>query len=310
MHKEINFLRYNTGISVLKIWMVMSVVVCHFLDTEQASAFSRIFTIYGGTAVPVLIFVSFILTNLAVKNDCARFIHRLYRLILPHVFFSILYFLIYMFITPISGGKPLFKDLFLQLLFGADFNPPMWFLVDLIVLTIMFYLVFHFCKGEIGVIACIVLAGISIYGQYSGANFYRWSGLPGYAKWTIGRLVELIPVAVLGIIFSYYEIGKRLQNHKGVVFIGSAIFLTLLYKFGFFVTCEGFYYQGISYLVIACLLSCLFFVAPFEKISGRVCIVLNKWSCYSMGVIAMHYLVRSILQQFWGGKDCLLKNVF
>lgn len=305
MDKKSKIYKYNTGISILKIWMVMSIVVCHFLEVENAPAISRVFTIYGGMAVPVLIFLSFFLTNLGKRSDESKIIHRLYRLILPHVFFTLFYFVVYMFVEPWGGvtkcsDQLRFKDFLLQLFFGSDINPPMWFLVDLIILSILFYSIFYFCKGEKGIIVSIILSGISIWMQYSGINFQQWSIFSDYVKWTMGRLIELIPVATLGVIFSFYEVEKKLLEHRYVIFSGCVVSLILLHRYQFFLFCDGFQYQGIYYLVIACFLSSLFYVFPFEKIPKWVCVLFNKWSSFNVGIIAIHYMVRSMLYTFFG----------
>lgn len=97
-------LKYNCGISILKIWMVMSIVVCHFLDTETAPKVSYLFTIYGSTAVPALVFISFLLTNIADERNFIKVLRRLYRLVLPHCFFSIFYFIVYSLVpTPTTA---------------------------------------------------------------------------------------------------------------------------------------------------------------------------------------------------------------
>lgn len=121
-------IKYNCGISILKIWMVMSIVISHFFNSEFESKASRIFTIYGGTAVSVLIFISFLLANIADERNGITIKRRLYRLTLPHFFFSVLYFIVYnLMVTPTpeiskmreEGGK----GLVMQLLFGAYLDP-------------------------------------------------------------------------------------------------------------------------------------------------------------------------------------------
>lgn len=86
---------YNVGISILKIWMCMSIVICHFYDTSIHNTLSVFFTLYGSYAVPIFVFISFLLTDVGKKNGIDAIKKRMIRLYKPQLFFSILYFFIY-----------------------------------------------------------------------------------------------------------------------------------------------------------------------------------------------------------------------
>ena len=279
---------YNTGISMLKIWLVMSVVVCHFLDTEKYGAI-RIFTDYGGTAVPVLVLISFLLTNMAVNNNNNQIRKRLSRLFLPQCFFAILYFAIY---KVMYMDKYNLDDLLWQIVFGSSINAPMWFVSDMIMISILFYTVFRIFKGESGIAIIICIGGVAVFSQYTGINYSVFGRLPDYAKWSLGRVTELIPVAVIGVILSYYKIMDKIINHKVVTLLCAVIGLYFC-NLGIFSSCDGFYYQGMYYIVSATCLTVLFWTLPFDRLPKQIKIIINNWSRYNMGIIATHYLIKS-----------------
>lgn len=298
MRETIQQREYNTGVSVLKIWMAMSIVVCHFLNTECTPQLSHVFTIYGGVAVSVFVFLSFLYADAVYARNWEKIGRRLYRLLLPQCFFSILYFTAYSTIlfpaNDIVQGEVGLRSFFMQLFFGAALNPPMWYLADLIILTILFYFIFYFSRKEYGILISILVAGIAIFMQYSGLNYRLWCGLPNESKWTAGRLAELIPIAVAGIVFSYYKIMDKISHHKLVVTITCFTTLLLVYKLDIFHPCEGFYYQGLQQVVTAICLGCFFWLLPFEKLPAKIRGFINQWACYNMGIIAMHYLIKAI----------------
>lgn len=295
--------KYNCGISILKIWMVMSVVVCHFLDRETAPKLSYLFTFYyAWPAVPVLVFISFLLTNIADERNITKVLRRLYRLVLPHCFFTVFYFVVYSLVpTPTAtmaemteGGA---KSLLKQLLSGGYLDPPMWFVVDLIILSILFYGVFLLLRdAERGIIAVIIIAGAAIYAQYSGINYKVFGDLPYYSKWTFGRLVELVPVAVLGIILSHYKIINKLVQHRKVALTISMIGLLLFHYTPLFYSCEGFGYQGLSLVWISVCMGIFFWLLPLEYLPVQIRAFFNRWASYNMGVIAMHYMIKAFFE--------------
>lgn len=285
---------YNVQISCLKIWMVMSIVISHFLDVES-SKLSFLFTLYGNVGVPVLFLLSFYLNDFTQKK---LIIKRMERLITPHLFFSLLYFMVYgMLINPPSdvyAGGDILSNLLFQICFGVSLNPPMWFLPNLIVISLFFYMVFIFFETQRGIWVSIVVAGVALWLQYSGVNFFYFHDLPDYAKWTVGRFVELVPFAVLGVVFSYYNLLECISRYRKIVGIVSVIILLLEYKFDMVVWIEGFGYQGIYFLIISICLVMLFCAMPLEKMPMMVKQIINKWSCYNMGIIAIHYMVRAV----------------
>lgn len=298
MDKAVKYIEYNTGISMLKIWMAMSIVVCHFLDTEFASKLSCVFTIYGGGAVSVFIFISFLLSDVKFTGSLKRISHRVYRLFFPQLFFAIVYFIFYTVVlsptNDLMAGDCDIKSLCWQLIFGTALNPPMWYFSVLLILTILFYLIFALFKGEKGIIISILVAGIAIFMSYSGINYRLFCNLPDYSKWTLGRFVELIPIAVCGIIFSYYKVMNKFSNHKRTIAVICLVILLLVYKFNLFNSCDGFYYQGVRQIVIAIGLGCLFWCLPFERLPQKIRNIINQWSQYNVGIIATHYLIKAL----------------
>lgn len=293
---------YNMGISILKIWMVMSIVVCHFLNTEGASKLSHLFTIYGGTGVSVFVFLSFSLSEVVYIRNRKRIGRKIRRLLLPQCFFAVLYFITYtLIILPtedVLQGSVGIRSLFWQMLLGAALNPPMWYIADLLILTIFFYWIFSFFRNEKGIIIAILIVVVAILMEYSGFNYELWQGLPNDSKWTVGRFFELIPTAVVGIFFSYYKIMDQLSDHRPVAVVICSVVLILIYKADINNNWKGFYYQGLYQVVTAVCLSGLFWNLPFEKLPERVKTFINRWSCYNMGIIALHYLVKAFYNTF------------
>ena len=190
----------------------------------------------------------------------------------------------------------------MQLLFGAYLDPPMWFLVDLIILSILFYSIFWLLRdAERGILAIVIVTGVAIYAQYSGLNYKIFGNLPYYSKWTLGRLAELVPLASLGIVLSHYKIMDKLFQHRKAALTISIIGLFLFYHTSlFYPVLDGFYYQGMPFIWLSVCLTVFFWCFPLEWLPVKIRMFFNKWSRYNMGIIAMHYMVKTFFDVIVG----------
>ena len=288
--------RRNIGIAVLKIYMLFMIVVCHFIDGDSINGMVKPFVDSGGAAVPVFFFVSFYYFNIRNYDEL---LNRFNRLLIPQCFFSIGSFLLYLLI-PLNNkiviyvrDKISFWDLLVQLVFGASLDPPLWFFVDMIWVTMILGIGMLIPKRNISFL--IVILTVAVYLQYSGHNYRIFQELPSYMKWTCGRFAELIPISVIGILAGRYNVLERMKDKYRITGICvSVVWLYLLKHYSFFTSVDGFYYQGLYFLVYALAITTLFYCLPFELLPSRIQNILYTWQKYNVGILGFHYLVYGI----------------
>lgn len=136
------------------------------------------------------------------KKDVNNAKKRIWKLLLPQIIWSIIYFLVYWIIEIVTHVKMVngISDLFWQLLTGHSpcLNATMWFQFDLIVITILFCNVFYFCNRVIGMIVIVIVGCICLALQYSGLNYQIFGALRYELSYPLGRLLETFPMAVGG----------------------------------------------------------------------------------------------------------------
>lgn len=197
------------------------------------------------------------------------------------------------------------RDLILQIIYGADLNPPFWFLSTMLCIYILFYFVFLFFKNDSGICIIIGICAFSIYMQYSGKNYFMFVDFPEYCKWTIGRFNELIPIAGLGVIMSYYNVMNILNRHRKVAIISSLLGCIIVTSFDLFQSCAGYYYQGIMYIFLPAFISIIFYLLPGDRIPQMIQNGINFCSGYTIGIIGFHFLVRTCLVMLLGNANRL-----
>lgn len=293
---------YNMGIALLRVWMCFEVVLCHFRIWPNNEG---IFYRYQVIAVPVFMLSSFVfvdINKLIQKNGMRK---RMYRLLVPHLVWTCVYYVVCKMID-IKNGSQLIQgktDFVWQLLFGHSYNATLWFQVNLIVLTILFWIIFKVLKQGMALIVTMVLGYFALYLQYaevlrSVLSKIVWpeSIMGGYFSenyviWTVGRLVEMVPYAVIGIIAGKIKIIDTKKTYRIYILIGSYLLLNLFNKCNFFKPIDGFGYQGMQGIFVGSLLLILFSNLPFEKIPLIAKKVIFEISKYTMGIYFMHRLV-------------------
>lgn len=206
------------GLSILRIISCFCVVLIHFCGKENLQGNSNI-TIFNivkqifyyiyPTAVPIFMILSFyFFSKILNEQDNEKFKDRMKRLIIPQVFWTIVYAIVFkvLFITTANWTKnPNISDFLYQFFLGhsQNINETMWFQVDLIILTLLYFLIFRFMKREKAIICICVLAITSIFLQYSGINYNTFKDLINETRYPLGRIAEVIPYCTIRIPFKF-----------------------------------------------------------------------------------------------------------
>ena len=96
--------KLNVGISLLRIWMIFEVMIIHFsfdwcrVNAEEDMTV-RVLQRYEYVAVPVFILLAFMLSDYkGMAADRISFRKRMYRLLLPNIFWAVVYYIVLFFI--------------------------------------------------------------------------------------------------------------------------------------------------------------------------------------------------------------------
>ena len=293
---------YNYGLSLLKIWMSFEVVFTHLWNRkENGLIFLKLFSKTTVMAVPVFMFAAFLLSgNMIMNRSRDKITSRLRKLYMMNAAWAMVYFLCFIAELVIFGkghfaGKNFFdivSSLASQLVLAHTLNSPLWFQIDLIVITALF--AFIYCKfSERTAFYCVMLLGIlAVIFQYSGLNvFIFWRG-NGIAKYTPGRICEMIPFAALGILFVKYDVMNRLKVHRGISVVFFALIWSALLLFGKYIPrpSGGFQYQGLSLILSSVSLAVMFYLLPMDKLPGYAKSAVRNLSRLTPSSYCMHIL--------------------
>ena len=302
--------KYNIGLALLRIWMCFEVVTDHFpiLKGTRVGILDKLLELifrYGSIAVPIFMISAFLLGGIEYSNDKVK--KRIYRLCVPTLFWAVLYFIIYYVFSDFLHVKNYvhgWTDFLWQLLLGHSYNQTLWFQSDLIVLTVLFIILFRFLNYQKALLCCVIFAYVALWLQFSGKNSQMFVGIcwpetiwggyfhKSYVTYPIGRLIEMMPYAVLGIFIGYYKALEKLKKYANYAILGSLLCLQFFFSFSnYFSVPPGYGYEGINRIVIALATLILFYVLPLDRIPKRLKNAIIEVSNHTMAIYFMHRLI-------------------
>jgi surface polysaccharide O-acyltransferase-like enzyme len=282
--------------------MTVLVIGNHATSYQYFVDLSAVFDYIRALAVPVFLILSAyfapgVIDPLSSKYGVASRVMRLYT---PAVIWGLVYFALYYTTSRfgnVSGSAGSsqhydvsFANIVYQIVFGHVVNPALYYLIDLVWLTLLFYLVFvvFFEKRyQTALLILAALAGLTF--QYSGLNWLLFSNWDYRTKFTAGRFCEFLPFFSIGFLLRKY--GHLLRRSRWIVMtVVTGGSFGLGYETWNWHQPTGFGYQGLGILMGAMSVFCLFSALDFRETTVAAKIV-RYLSGVTLGVYCMHNLL-------------------
>lgn len=283
--------------------MCFVVVLCHYWTIRvHLTGVWKFINWLRPLAVPVFMIASFYCMYFKFKNlNTFSLKRRIIQLYIPVVFWSGFYVIGYNLLsyTGMAVSKPNIYNFLWQVFTGHNLNAPMWFNMVLILLTVGSYALFYYCKNKkcswISILIGIMLC--ALFMQYSGMNYRLFGSLRFELKYPLGRIVEMIPIAAVGLILAWSNILNLFAKYRYVVLCYSGLFIMFIYRYKCFSsTPRGYSYSGIELLISALIFFVGFYNLDFAirkiQLTKTLVVFLNK---YIMGIYCVHVFVGTFL---------------
>lgn len=223
-----------------------------------------------GYTVPIFIIMSFYFRSKKPLSE------RIRRLFIPFIFWSVVAFAV----TPNFIS---IKNLAIQFLTGQLVNTPLYYLVLLILFTLINAFIERFLnKFKAFIYVLIILTALAL--EYMGINYSLFAQTPAVFAKTYGRFFELIKFVPVGLFFGYLsQKNIRKINYLILSFVIFLLFLQLPQP-------KGFHYCGLNIFIgSTAVFSFVIWFSQFEfsKLINKAANFLGR---YSFGVYLCHYI--------------------
>lgn len=293
---------YNYAIAVLKIVSSFLVIVVHFWagGWDNVNTLPKKLLVYFSEgAVPVFVIISFYLTSkMFFDHSFIKLKKRVIRLMYPYYAWAVICFggvtIIYSFFH-IERHYGI-KDFLWQIALGSSDTyicPQLWYQLDLMILTVtMFFIVARFNDDSIKILS--ILSMIALLLQYFGINKAIFGRLSHDAGFAMGELMEILPMAVCGLVISQKKIVAKLKNNKLFWFV-FLVLVDVVTFLGGFTRSAGFSYGGTKVTAHAVATFLAVNIIPFQNVSNKLKEIIRFLAKYSLGIFCAHYTVGILL---------------
>lgn len=284
-YKDISGGRYNVGLAWLKIIAAFCVVLLHYGPSLGPLGY------IVGCAVPAFMVVSFYLGYFHRKDLRSR----LKRILVPFWFWGSISWLLFDSTHRVS-------NLILQLAVGVPSCRPLYFMFVLTLATVIIYAINTKANTHIhrmtllgGIVAlCVIL-------QYSGVNSHLCECLNADIKPVLGRIVELLPYACLGVVMA--EVSKH-RHGRNIMFFLGLLLSALSGGVHMIRMCPGFGYQGLFTLAMTVCICSLAMWEGFNYLCNEK--LARLAGGLSVGVYFSHVVVGRMLRYLYPMKNGFL----
>jgi len=293
----------NNGVEILRMILCFWVVLFHLLGGSQYSD-SKIIAHFSKKMyhVPSFFFISFYFLFPIIKTkNITKMKLRLERLLIPYLGWPIITWT-FNYLGHILLKKTLFGDfiplvkLKKQLIIGRIFLVQFWFLFNLLIFTIFFFIITLVLNTKDFLKFNQFFAIISYILQYSKYNYYFFDKFKGCVSHSVGHFVESFPIAITAFMLNYCRFLSNYKDRRNIIIFYCFIFKFFIYYFSIFAKIEiygqRYNYNGIDKNIYAILSFIGFFLIPFEKCYSKQLIIFIKIiTKYTQGIYCIHPIV-------------------
>ena len=331
-------MKKNLGFDLLRVWLSFEVVADHYWMVKCGGEVGAFFKAMKAYAVPCFMMLSFYLTERHYAEGDVGWLKRRYpRLLTPFIVWPIFYATIFFFcvrysptfvdscseLTTFKYWKtsltPQWSDLLWQWIFGSSPRNAMqlWFHVDLMVLTAVFFGLFKAFSERLRPYVLAVVIAIGLMAQYTGFAVWLLGELPFECKWTLGRLFPTMVFAAVGLYFG------KLRGKLTKLTIGTRLFLSAaglwLLLFVYYSKCMlckmpslGYFGLHLAFTSIGIL--AFFHFLPLERLGDFASKTISLIARYCMGIYCCHYalgwlMYAYVFPQIGVGRETLVSNL-
>ena len=293
--------KFLPGVAILRFYLAFMVVCFHF-GGKAIIPVGWLFYFFQAFHVSSFIFLSFVLCGNYFFNPTKEgILKRIIRIIFPLVFWGTIAWLLYipLFGVIIPSTVPNI------LLFFVLCNNSLWFLLILLVISILLWLLRLIPSKKVFIGILIGLFVLSILLQYLGWNYELFSNSPPIIKLSFGRLFEMLPYACGGLLFSLFlpKLLDYSKKNKIIIFIISLLLLIIIQviylQIGFY-NPDGYGYQGLYLLLGGLLLVLSSFVNPINFVkNAKALSIIKVITSFTLGIFCIHSIVGLYIELAW-----------
>ena len=263
----------NYGVEILRMIMAFLVVIEHFYIPKNITL--KKIAIRLRFHVPTFLIISFYyLNHNLVNRKVDKIKERFQRLLIPYLFYPIIIYIVnyfFYFFFHFEKLRPSLYQLIIQFIIGRLLCSVLWFQFNLILITILFFIIAFIFKSYY--LPFLQILGILSYLlQFSNINYEFFKKYSHNISYSVGYFAETLPIAVTGLYISSIDIINISRKKFFLNIISYILFFFILFKYRIFSPVKGFGKQGILYNIEAVSFFVIFSLIQFDNLNKKILI--------------------------------------
>jgi len=303
---KFNMSKRNKGIEILRMFLCFRIVLLHCYSSNN-----RFINKLRGHffQVPCFFFMSFYFLYPTIqKRNIIKMKIRLERIFVPYIIYPIIVWISnnMMFILfKINRFNRLLtlNELKIHIIIGRGIKniSVLWFLFDLQILTILFFILTFILKDNFLWIFQIIALFCYII-QYKEIHYLFFIQYTNKIFTSIGNFVEIIPLAIAAFSLSNIEYIQKIANKKWKIIFSFTFLFYFIYEYNVITPIKGMSSPGIKPLIASFFLFSVFSFNIFEFDKLKISLFISKATLYTKGIYCQHKIVHSYINFYYGKK--------
>ena len=224
---------------------------------------------------------------------------RLERLSLPYFIWPVFIWFInnilfFIFKTNRFGRILSFKELNIQIITGRLFFIQLWFIFNLLFLSILFFIL-SFLPVNLFLIFSNFLSIIFYLIQYFSTNYIFYSQFKDCIAHSVGHLIISFPIAITAFSLNRINLINYLEIYRYRAFFSILIIIPLIFFFG-----SPFTYLGFDKNIFSLFIFYLFNLIPLNKyLNNTLKKIIYLITGFTQGIYCLHIIIKFYLFRFF-----------
>ena len=294
----------NIGLEIFRFLLCFWVVLFHCIDNSKS--FILNYFLNKKFHVPCFFFISFYYLFPIIRDrNSGKMKTRLKRLFVPYIIWPLFIWcinnLFYFFFGNNRYGRILsFNELKLQLITGRMFFIQLWFIFNLLFLSIFFFII-SILHEYIFLVLVNLLFILCYLIQYLSWNYY-FSQFKDCIAHSVGHFIISFPLAVTAFNLNQFKLIQYFEINRNKYLLFSAVIIGFLFIKGAPNT-----YYGIDKNLFSLFTFCWFYLMPLnEYLNYNFKTIIYFMTSYTNGIYCTHTIIKFYIFRFFMIKPTFL----
>ena len=299
----------NIGLEILRMILCFWVLLFHSISNSKNFVLN--FILKKKFHVPCFFFISFYYFFPIIKNrNTNKMRIRMERLFVPFLIWPLFIWffnnILYLIIKGNRFRRMLtFNELFIQIITGRKFFIQLWFIFNIIFISIFFFII-SFINDNVLIIIINILSLLCYLIQLNEKSYIFYTDFTDCIAHSVGHLIISFPIAITAFLSNKFNLIYYFENIKTKLLFFIIFFIALL----LLITGKSDTYSGIDKNLFSLLIFYFVQLIPLNKyLNKNSKNIIYFLTSYTNGIYCLHIIIKYYIFKIFKVKITVLSCI-